>query len=479
MDGWTEHWEDSFAEFQPRVDLSHHLHAKQLAFRHDSSLFRALIGTRRSGKTEVAVIDAVELADQFPGTQVPYVFPTMGMGRDIVYPKVDELNEKFGIDLHVNRSEFKIMTPSGGCVQLFGLATKPDAEKGRGKKYPGVYFGEAGAMNQDLLKLAATQTFGPATGDFMGLGGRGKTFDGTPGYEPDCYWEQICGGNTHQSKMGAAVHFMTIHDNPYFKGREEMVIEEHLRSNNMTRSDPAFRREWLGEFCADTEGLCYSRWNGQLMPRHLIPRGGYTVMGLDLGRHHPCAWVIVRFVITESVVGNKLLSIHHGHVIGSFEKSECGLEEIASITRKLSHAYQVGHIAGDSAGLGATIVADLAEVYALPIVPIKKTGSKAGRIWMADSMLGAGTLHVHEGCDTLIRQLRAVPWNEKRTDHHPRWGDHSCDALHGALTLSRQHEVEHELPPEPGSPEWYKLQEERDERAVMEFVRQRKLGQVA
>lgn len=470
---FAEDWADSFAEYQPRIDLTGHLHAKQLAFRQDPSFVRAIHGTRRSGKTEVLCVEALEVADQFPGETVPYIMPTIGMGRDIIFPKMEELSDKFGLGLHINRGEYKILTPGGGKVQLFGLSTAPEAEKGRGKRYPLVIADEAGSQVQDYLKRAITQTFGPATADFRGLGGRGVVLAGTAGYEPDCYWEQMVGGNTHVSKLGASVHFMTIWDNPFFKGREQEILDAYLRENCLPANDAGYRREWLGEFCGDTEGLCYQRWNGNLLPRHMIPSGGYTVMGLDLGRHHPCAWVIVRFVVTEQVIGDKLHAIHHGHVIGSFEKSECGVEEIAGITRKLQQAYHVGHIAGDSAGLGATIVADLATVYGLPIIPIKKTGSKAGRIWMADSQLGAGTLHVHDGCGSLTRQLRAVPWNAKRTDHHERFPDHSCDALHGALTLSRQHSIEHELPPEPGSPAWYRAQELRDEQATLEFSRQR------
>ena len=474
---WVEDWSDSFAEFEPRIDLTGHLHKKQFAFRMDPSPIRVVHGTRRSGKSEGFCVEAIEVADQFPGETIPYILPTIGMGRDIVFPKMDELSERFGLGLRINRGDYKIHTPSGGIVQLFGLSTEPEAEKGRGKRFPLVILDECGAQRQDLLKRAVTQTFGPATADFRGLGGRGIVLGGTAGYEPDCYWEQLVGGNSHVSKLGASVHFMTIWDNPFFRGREQMILDAYLKDNQLAANDAGFRREWLGEFCADTEGLCYQRWSGQLLPRHMIPSGGYTVMGLDLGRHHPCAWVIVRFVVVETVIGNKLRSIHHGHVIASFEKSECGLEEIASITRKLKEAYHVSHIVGDSAGLGATVIDDLAKVYNLPIVPVKKNtraqGNKAGAIWMVDSMLGAQTLHVHEGCDSLIRQLRSVPWNDKRTDHHPRFADHSLDALLYARTLSRQHELEHELPPEPGSPEWYRAQELADEAATIEFARWR------
>jgi hypothetical protein len=271
---------------------------------------------------------------------------------------------------------------------------------------------------------------------------------------------------------------MTIWDNPFFKGREAMILEAYLRENQLSANDAGYRREWLGEFCAETEGLCYQRWGGQLLPRHMIPVGGYTVMGLDLGgTASPSAWVIVRYWVVETVIGGVVRTIHHGHVIASFEKTGCSMEEIAAITRKLSGAYHVSHIAGDSAGLGSRVVEDLRVVYNLPIVAVKKstskTGNKAGAIWMVDSQLGAGTLHVHEGCDSLIRQLRGVPWNDKRTDHHPRFADHSLDALLYASTLSRQHELEQELPPEPGTPEWYRMQEARDEQATIEFARWR------
>ncbi len=472
-DNWNEHWSDSFREYEPRIDLTTHLHPKQLAFRTDPSFFRALHGTRRSGKTEVMCVEAIEVADMFPGEIVAWLMPTIGDGANILIPKVEELNQKFGLGLTVNRGDFKIHTPNGGVIQIYGLSTKPDVEKGRGKRFPLVLCDEGGAQNQDLLKRAVTQTFGPATADFRGMGGRGIIVAGTAGYEPNSYFEQVIGGNEHKSKLGASVHFMTIWDNPFFKGREAMILEAYLREFGLSANDGGYRREWLGEFCSDTEGLCYQRWNGALLPRHMIPTGGYTVMGLDLGRHHPCAWVIVRFVVVETVIGDKLRSVHHGHVIASFEKSECGLEEIASITRKLQHAYHVGHIAGDSAGLGATIIDDLSTVYNLPIVAVKKRGDKSGRIWMGDSMLGAGTQHIHEGCDSLIRQLKSVPWDEKRKDHHPRFADHSLDAWHYANTLSRQHDLEEQLPPEPGTAEWYKFQQEQDEKLTLEYARNR------
>ena len=477
---WVEDWSDAFSDFQPRFDLNAHRHEKQRAIARDQSWIRVALGTRRSGKSEEFCLEALETADQFPGEIVPYVMPSIGRYKDIIYQKMEDLSTRFSLGLRINRADFKIFTPAGGCVQIFGLHTVPDAEKGRGKRFPLVIIDECGAItNQDILKRAVRETFGPATADFRGMGGRGLLLGGTPGYEPGCYWEQMCGGNSHKSALGASVHFMTIWDNPHFKGREQMILDSFLKENNLSANDAGYRREWEGEFCANTEGLCYQRFNGVQLPRHMVPKGGYTVMGLDLGKHDPCAWVVVRFVISEVVVGNTLKSIHHGHIIAAFEKSDCGVEEMAAITRKLQQAYGVSHIAGDSAGLGATIIQELREVYNLPILPVKKSGVRVGRIWMTDSQFGAGTLHVHEGCDPLVRQLRTVPWDEKRRGHHPKYPNHSLDAMDYAMTLSRQHAIDTELPPEPGTPEWYALQEKLDEQAALEYAARRRQGLAA
>jgi hypothetical protein len=48
-----------------------------------------------------------------------------------------------------------------------------------------------------------------------------------------------------------------------------------------------------------------------------------------------------------------------------------------------------------------------------------------------------------------------------------------------ALTLSRQHALDTEIPAEPGSPQWYKIQEEKDEAAALEYARLRKIGLAA
>lgn len=457
--------ESIFAELEGGIDLAGGWHGKQRAIADDTSQLRVVIGGRRSGKTTFFGGESLQVADQFPGLTVPYVAPTVQRARDVMLPQMRKFQSE-GLPLTYNLGENKIFTPNGGCVQLFGLASMSEVEKGRGGSYPALYIDECGAIvNQLLLQRAVTETFGPATKDFLGIGGRGITLGGTPTYTPGTYWERLCGGNTHKSEFGATVHHMTIFDNPFFAGREEAVIAAYCKENGLHRGHSKVLREWDGRFCIDSDGLAYPGWSGDVLPNHMIPIGGFTSLGVDLGSDHPCAWVVIRFVVTESIVGDVAHYIHHGHILETYEETGLSVHDVAAITRMFQQTYGVSVTAGDSAGGGKMTIDTIAEVLGVPIVPVQKAGFKEDRIWLMDSMLRNGTLHVHANCQTLVDQLGSVPVETKSNghrDHMAGYHDHSLDAGHYALLAARQHDVMLPLPPEPGTREWDEHQARQD-----------------
>ncbi len=458
-----------FSSIEGGVDLSEDWHLKQRNLGSDMSNFRVVIGGRRSGKTTFIGGEALEIADQFPGLTIPYCCNTVGRARDIMMPQMRKFERDNGVDLSYNLTDHKIFTPNGGCVQLFGLGTTAEVEKGRGGSYPALYIDEAGAINQRILKRAVTETFGPATKDFYGLGGRGVLVAGTPSYVPGTYWEKLCGSNTLKSEYGASVHHMTIRDNPFYAGREEAVIKAYCDENNVERNASVVQREWDGLFCIDSDGLAYPHWTGQILPSNMIPATGFTALGVDFGSDHPCAWVAVRFSLTEALVGNLVRYIHHAHVLETYEESGLAVHDVAAITKTFQQNYGVSITYGDSGGGGAMTVDTLNDVMGCPMEPVSKVGHKEDRIWMVDSMLAVGTLHVHENCDTLAEQLGSVPSEVKSNglrDHMTGYHDHSLDALHYALLAARQHNIEIALPPRIGTREWLERQNDIDRQIV-------------
>lgn len=453
-------------------------HAKQRAVHDDPSNFRVVIGGRRSGKSTEIAAESVEVADQFPGLTIPYVGPTVGRARDIMMPAFRKLMSERGVRLDFNLGEHKVFTPGGGCIQLCGLATKAEVEKGRGGSYPALYIDECGAIASHLLQTAVQETYGPATKDFLGIGGRGIMLSGTPQHGAPGYWERACGGNTRKSEIGASVHHMTIWDNPFFAGREQMVIDAYCQENGLKPDAAPVLREWRGIFVIDHDGLAYPHFDGTVWPIHLMPLDGFTCLGVDLGSDHPCAWVVVRFHLVETIIGNTVEYIHHGHILESYEESGLKVHDVAAITSKFQQAYNVGATYGDSGGGGAMTVDTINTVMSVNMQPVVKAGLKEDRMWMTDSMFGNRTLHVHDRCSTLLQQLNSVPKERKpngHLDHMAGYPDHSLDALHYALLGARQHKMRFLLPPRPGSKEWIAETQRQDIARVQAIIeRQRR-----
>ena len=121
--------ESIFEDVDGGLDLDPLLHQKQLDIKYDPSVFRAVIGGRRSGKTRFVACEALEVADQFPGLWIPYIATTVGTARDIIMPELQKLQREQDLQLTYHLSEHKIFTPNGGCIKLCGLATEAEVEK--------------------------------------------------------------------------------------------------------------------------------------------------------------------------------------------------------------------------------------------------------------------------------------------------------------------------------------------------------------
>lgn len=476
-------WEDDetlFAALDASVSLPVDWHEKQIGFKEDPSLARVCIGGRRSGKSTVFIGEAIEVADQFPGTVVPYLSQTVGRAKLVVLPHIEEFLRE-GAKLHVDNGRDQIRTPNHGIVQLGGLSSKAEVEKGRGISSPALYIDEAGTIGCARLRPSVMETYGPATKDFYGRGGRGISIGGTPDYVPKSFWERLCGGNSRESEYGYTVHHMTIWDNPFYAGREQMVIDAYMRENGLVVTDPEVQREWFGRFCLNTQGLAYPAWDSTILPLAQMPLYGFTCLGVDLGSDHPCAFVVVRFTVHESIIGppgkELLHRVHHGHVLETYEESGMSVHDVRAVIHQLQKNYNITQTAGDSGGGGAMTIQTINEVMGVPINPVKKAGLKEDRIWMTNSMLQNRTLHIYDRCETLIEQLGSVPKKRKtngKIDHMAGYPDHSLDALHYALLAAQQHEVRIELPPLPGTKAWNERQQRLDAQIASETPQQRR-----
>lgn len=439
---------------------------KQQQIERDRHHLRVVCGGRQWGKSFWNGVS--KRRNGIANTTSLALAPTIHKARDLLWPVCERLNREHDAKIELRLGDNQLVMPNGSIVQLLGLSTLAEAEKIRGFTAPEISIEESGTYRDELLSYAVDACARPALMRWWRRGGRGLIAIGTPSKNVKTYWHNMCLGET-----GASVHFATVRDNPHIPDAAaylRQVLYDN-RKLGWTERTPEFRREYLGEFCPDTEALPYGGWNGIYLPQKSAPEHGWTVMGVDFGQHQPNAWVVLRLTTErgKSEDGSRIYSMHKIHKLYAYKQAGMTTEQVAAHTRVLERRFHPNIMVGDNSGGGAQSIADLQRVYQLAIHPAKsgkRSAFKKDKIWMYGSMLSNQTIVVYEEAKPWGDEARVMPWNEDLTDHHDSYQDHALDAGLYALDFLMAHVSETESEPMPGTPEWEKRDEQRrwDER---------------
>lgn len=444
---------------------------KQREIELDRHHLRAICGSRQWGKSFWNGVSKKRNA--MPGTTSLALAPTIHKARDLLWPICERLNREHDAKIELRMADSQLVMPNGGIVQLLGLSTLAEAEKIRGFTPPEISIEECGTYRDELLSYASDACARPALMRYWRRGGRGLSMIGTPSKNVKTYWHGVCLGET-----GANVHFATVHDNPHIPDAAaylRQVLYDN-RKRGWTERTPEYRREYLGEFCPDTEALPYGSWNGAVLQQSAAPQHGWTVMGVDFGQHQPNAWVVLRLTTERASGEGRIYTMHKIHMLHAYKQAGMTTEQVAAHTKLLEHRFHPNIIVGDNSGGGAQSIADLQRVYQLNIHPAKtgkRSAFKKDKIWMFGSMLGNQTIVCYDETKPWQDEARVTPWNEELTDHHTGYPDHCLDAGLYSLEFLMAHVSETEAEPMPGTVEWETLQEKKrwDER--MRWIREK------
>jgi len=433
---------------------------KQREVEADTAWLRAVCGGRQWGKsTWTAVAHSCASVE---GATSLAIAPTITKARDLLLVGFEWLSREAQYHAQWRASDWSFALPSGGTVKCMGMSTQREAEKVRGYTPPFVTVEECGTYKPELLKFGLESCITPAQSKWYRAGGRGCALIGTPGLTIQDYWHELC-----QGQHGASVHHATMLDNPHVPNAREFMAKV-LRDNAWTEASPRFRREFLGQFCAESDSMCYaSAWDQVVLPQEAAPEAGYTILGLDLGAtRSPSAWVVMR--ITRELVDGELTWITH--IIHAEKALTLTVHDVAAKTGSLRKRFGIQHMRGDSAGLGAMTLETLRTKFiGVPVENAEKPGQKLARIWLLASMLQRRVMRVYEGARPLIDELLTVPWNDEHDDHHESFPDHACDAAHYASELVSQYTKMPPLKgPEPGSPEARRREMDRYKRDAIQ-----------
>lgn len=433
------------------------LYPKQRAYIEDVSRLKALLGTRRAGKTRALGIDMSHAAAQARANDCLYLNPTAKQARIIMWDGPEGLkriDERHNLGMHFNNQQMTAVLPSGARIICSGAETESDIEQYRGVPFKRVVVDEAGSFKSHLEALIM-DVLQPGTADLQGT----ITLSGTPpkilaglfydAIRPDEYRNEAW-----------SLHQLSILDNPFIPhALDEMAMvrvankwDKYFEATG--QEHPSYRREWLGECVRELSSLVYKfPGDGRGYYRTLPPAVAWNkILGIDLGwsadtafreimysDEHPQAFAGEEFAapnLTVTSIGQKIMEM---------DKRAGGYEAIVA----------------DPGALGQNIIADINERFGLSIKPAEKQ-HKGDFIEMMNDDLLMGRIKVPVGDPIVDKEWSVLQWeDEARRVEDPRLPNHKSDAFLYAWRESRHyHHVPETPPPAPGTPEHNEMVEQ-------------------
>lgn len=380
---------------------------EQAKFVLDPALFVCAFTTRRAGKSSGFAYKFFRKAQSYKGSDLmmPYIALTRDSARNIMWPVLQEISRKEGIG-----AEFKESTltcRAFGCdIKLFGADMRNFMDRLRGIKTPLAtidevqgFRGHVGELIDDVLT--------PAIGDFDD----GQLcVAGTPGPVPKGYFYDITTG-----KGGFSVHTWSAFQNPYIKARR--MVDLIMEKKGWSWEHPTIRREWLGEWVADSDALVY-KFDDALNRAAALPEGEWTyVIGVDLGYDpDPTAFVVCAYSEHD----------HNLYVIETYKATKLIISDVVERMRYFERKYEGAITIVDAADKQA--VEEMKQRYGIGLIAAEKHG-KAGFIELMNSDMRRGLVKVVSGED-LAEEWGNLIWDtesDKRVEDG-RYDNHLADA---------------------------------------------------
>lgn len=408
---------------------------QQREFIEDPSRLKVAVCTRRAGKSHGIALAMLKKAYEFPGSFPIYMNANRASAKMIIWPALREIDKQLNLGLRFDEATSNIKVPNGSNILVFGVGSRREMEKIRGGKPPIACLDEAQHMGSDMAYLL-TEIVLPSLMDYKAQ----LLITGTPNASCSGPFHDIAHGGSisKQSSLEWAVHKWGMEDNPFIRDVEEEYAIA-CAAAGWTTSSPGFRREYMGEWVRDTEGLCYEMNKSVLVDS--FPRGDTDdwrfILGVDLGTKDPCGFT--------TLATSRKLGVTY--CVESYRDEFSTLQAGTEIERLREVYNYSGPIIVDSGGQGAAFVKQWKDTHpTLPIQPVKKGyGSVDMGVNIINADMRAGKFFIVEPtCQQLIDELNVLIWDHKmsptgarrikRGDAYP---DHCADSMRYAFTQVR------------------------------------------
>lgn len=270
---------------------------RQRTFEADKAKRKAVLGSRRAGKTEMWARILTTVAMQNPRTLSRVWSHARLRAKELLWDQFAFLHGRHGIKVETNETELAIRFPNDAIIRLVGADKDKEIQKKRGDKTIYEVVLEAQSWDSILLEKTVEDVISPSLFDLDGT----LCLEGTPGALQAGYWFQVTGGEDEarvwQSKFRPewSVHRWTMLDNPHLKEARVRLEQEKVR-RRWTDDNPTYVREYLGRWVNDLTALYYpfDALRNTYEPGTVTPYGpGWNhTLGWDLGSRDDMALVV-------------------------------------------------------------------------------------------------------------------------------------------------------------------------------------------
>lgn len=426
--------EEQYRRAMLRLAILDELHALQRSVVVSPARFKAVRAGRRGGKTNLdARYLAIETEKSGPGDWCLYSAVTRTVAKDLIWDELDGVNKRHNLGWNLRAHEGLVVAPRGGKIRILGFDRMPEVEKACGYRVR-LFIADEPHSYAKRLQYLVDEKLTPALSDLAGT----FLMNGTPGVGRFGYW--------FKASMGKLPEYATWHwtmrENTKFPRDPVVAMAEILALKKWTVETPAFRREWLAEWCDDPEKTVYAYVEDRNAIDPIeVDKDGLFTMGVDFGVKNATSWTVWYSPRNTQ----KAFCIHSSKQAGLL------VDAVTDITKKLVDQYKP-KLVGDAGGLGAPYVkawnARYGNQAGMHMKPADKLGKLAHIRTLNDSLRTGAAQVVERDAAVLIDEWSNLTWEDDRKEKE----DPQCenDAADSALYAFVDHtSFWHTVPPPP------------------------------
>lgn len=416
----------------------------QDAFINDTSRYIAVQCSRRSGKTTGLALKFFKAMETHPKSQSLYLSLTQDSARSILWPVLQEINDKYKIGCTFTESMLEVKHPNGAKLKLMGADLKNFIKRLRGRKYPAVGVDEIqdmGSHVQSLIDDVLTPSIADYPDSWLAI-------TGTPGPVPQGYFFDVTQGN----KYGYSIHKWDLTKNPHMP-EPQKFIDEMKAKREWTDDNPTLQREWLNRWVLDVDSL-WIRYKEAVNHFDTLPTGHKWsyICGIDVGFNDADAVAVIAWSETHPV----------SYLVEESVRSKQGLTELVTQVKAMQDKYKPTKMIIDEGGLGKKLAEEMRRRYQLPLEAADKA-RKQENVELLNDTMRLGKFKAHKNSrfaqDSYIVQIDWDKSSPNRIVIKKKPHSDIIDAVLYAFKESWAYTYEPPvIPPVHGSKEWAEAQ---------------------